>query len=610
MRTLLLFSLLALSFGLTALSLLAVRFTLRNQIQRDLSSDLQHSVSTFLNLEHQRREMLGRETALLADLPSLKALMTTDDPSTIQDGAKSFWEISGMDLFQLYDRSGHLVASYGPDLSSAGTVTDQRSADAMRIVITQPQESRTLAVSGRPYEVIAQPLSFGPRVGGTLLGYVVLGSAIDQHFARQVSQAAAAEVAFTIDDNVAVSTLGPPVQSVVNDSSALRALAAGVFVDVRLHGERYLAAVLPLSGPDAPIPEHVKLVVLRSYQDAERLTEAINRWLIGLGALALLLGTLLAHSISRRVTQPLEALVDGARALGRGDWNYQLSEGGTAEVRELAQAFEHMRLELQQSQRALLDSERLATIGRMASSISHDLRHYISAMYANAEFLSLESTQQAEREELIFEVQTAVHGMTDLLDSLLLFSQTGRTLLPTYESVSYLIERAAGLLRAHPEARSLELQLGDLPSVEGWVDATKFVRAVFNLLLNACQAANRGDHKPCVRLELSEDIRDIVVRIEDNGPGVPPSLISSMFEPFVSRGRENGTGLGLTLAQHIAQEHGGLVRLDESAPGKTVFSLRLRKQPCLENQSASLSTMRGQGSKEAAGKGTDEFAAS
>ena len=100
------------------------------------------------------------------------------------------------------------------------------------------------------------------------------------------------------------------------------------------------------------------------------------------------------------------------------------------EIRELSRAFERMRVELQRTQNDLLDSERLATIGRMASSISHDLRHYLSAMYANAEFLSSGALPQAEREELFLEVRAAVQGMTDLLDSLLLFTQTGRALQP------------------------------------------------------------------------------------------------------------------------------------------------------------------------------------
>ncbi len=104
-----------------------------------------------------------------------------------------------------------------------------------------------------------------------------------------------------------------------------------------------------------------------------------------------------------------------------------------------------MRVQLKQTQKDLLDSERLATIGRMASSISHDLRHYLSAMYANAEFLSDGKISQSEREELMVEVKTAVQGMTDMLDSLLLFTQTGRALHPEYESIALLIQRAMSM---------------------------------------------------------------------------------------------------------------------------------------------------------------------
>ncbi len=578
MRTLLLVALLALSVGLTILSLIVVRITLDRQIQRDLASDLQHSVATYRNIQRQRNVTLARESALLADLPSLKALMTTEDVRTIQDGGKDFWQLSGLDLFQLYDRGGALVASYGLKAGPAST--------AVETAIERPQETLTLAVDGGLYEVIAQPLSFGSRAEGTLLGYVVLGSAIDQRVAIEVSQASAAEVAFTVDDRVAVSTLPAPLQSLLNSDPALRRLAPGSVAKVNLNGAEYLAAVTSLTPPDASARGQVKLAVLRSFADASHLQKSLNRSLLILGGFALVLGTIIAVSISRRVTRPLEALVDGARALGRGDFNYQLPGDGTTEVRELTQAFDHMRLDLESSQQALVGSERLATIGRMASSISHDLRHYISAIYANAEFLSLSSTRQEERDELIFEVETAVHGMTDLLDSLLLFSRTGKALAPTFESIPYLIERAAGLIRAHPEARSVDFCINSLPEVEAWVDSTKVLRAVFNLLLNACQAANRGELPAKVALTLTEDETSIVVRVEDNGLGVPVALIETIFEPFVSRGRENGTGLGLTLAQHIAQEHGGLVQLEESVPGKTVFSFVLYKQALRELQTS------------------------
>ena len=87
-----------------------------------------------------------------------------------------------------------------------------------------------------------------------------------------------------------------------------------------------------------------------------------------------------------------------------------------------------MRGELKRTHRELLESDRLATIGRMASSVSHDLRHHLSAIYANAEFMSLPNTGPEERAELHLEVQEAVQSMTDLIESLLLFSQTGQML--------------------------------------------------------------------------------------------------------------------------------------------------------------------------------------
>jgi nitrogen-specific signal transduction histidine kinase len=78
-------------------------------------------------------------------------------------------------------------------------------------------------------------------------------------------------------------------------------------------------------------------------------------------------------------------------------------------------------------------------------------------------------------------------------------------------------------------------------------------------------------------LSLYEDDRSIGIRIADNGPGVPEALRQKIFMPFVSEGRESGIGLGLTLAQQIAQEHGGGISLEETSEGETVFTINLPK---------------------------------
>jgi signal transduction histidine kinase len=574
MRTTLLIPLLVLSFGCTLLSLLVIRTIVQQQTQTNLASDLQHSVKTYRNLQHQQRELLARESALLADLPSLKSLMTTYDPRTIEDGGVEFWQVSGCDFFALLDQNGKLIAAYnrGPALNRMG-VAHELEADFHK------QDPTLLALDERVYEISTQPLYFGPKEHGTLLGFVSVGYAIDEQVAQAVSEAAAAEVTFTVDGNIVVSTLSQDLQQqlVARGGELLKVPTQNR--KIQLGSVDYLAASerLTMSGGQDSSIQVPQIVVLKSFAGATQLVDRVNRWVLTLALLALIAGTGMLVSISRTLTRPIETLVGGTRALAQGNFEYHLSEDGAEEIRELSRAFERMRIQLQSTQKELLDSERLATIGRMASSISHDLRHYLSAMYANAEFMSDGTISQPEREELMLEVQTAVQGMTDLLESLLLFTQTGRALHPEFESIALMIQRAVSMVRSHPSSRDVKITLNGLSSLEAWVDSKKLGRAIYNLLLNACQAAKRGQDPPRVTLSLYEDELSISIRIADNGPGVPTPLRQKIFLPFVSEGRESGIGLGLTLAQQIAQEHGGGISLDETSEGETVFTINLPK---------------------------------
>jgi signal transduction histidine kinase len=198
-------------------------------------------------------------------------------------------------------------------------------------------------------------------------------------------------------------------------------------------------------------------------------------------------------------------------------------------------------------------------------------------MYANAEFMSSATLPQADREELFLEVRSAVHGMTELLDSLLLFTQTGRALQPTEESIDAVIQRAVAMVRSHPAARDVLITVPRNSSITAWVDAKKLGRAVYNLVLNACQAARRGKQSPLVTIDLHQDQHNICIDVADNGPGVPESIRQTMFLPFVSEGKESGIGLGLTLAQQIAQEHGGRIDLKQSLEGRSIFTITLPK---------------------------------
>jgi signal transduction histidine kinase len=563
-RVLFLLCLTVIIAGTTAASLYLIRSQLRRQVYSNLQTDLNHSMETFQDLEASRRAALERENALMAALPSLKALMTSNDARTIADDAVDFWKTSGNDLFSLADASRHVEAAYTLGASN----TDALRRD-LQEVISDPSR-HYLLTSGKLYEFSVHPLYFGSATTGTLLGYVISGYAIDSAFLREVGRGAGAEAAFIAKSLVTVSTLSPDTQQASGGQ-----LADGRADIVVLGRERYLTAEKDLSGGAG---QPLRLIVLKSLATADRAERQINLLVLWVSLLAMGTGALLMVLVARMVTRPLELLAAGVRAFGEGDRQHSLPSDGTWEVRYLSREFAHMRDEIQKTNRALLESERLATIGRMASSVSHDLRHYLASVYANAEFLSSPSLPSSERAELFEEIRLAVHGTTDMLDSLLIFSRTGPALQRVPATLAAITERALSMVRGHPDAERVRIILEETGSdTSAAIDTKQIERAIYNLLLNACQSARESQGLREVRVSLQAEAAYVSVTIVDSGPGIAEGIRESIFDPFVSQGKQRGTGLGLTLASSVAREHAGDVRLMSSCPGETVFQLRVAR---------------------------------
>ena len=223
----------------------------------------------------------------------------------------------------------------------------------------------------------------------------------------------------------------------------------------------------------------------------------------------------------------------------------------------------------------------MSEIGIMACSLSHDMRQSLAVIYANLEFLERHDRYARSRADLLLEIQAAVLAMTERIDSLLQFASSGRKHPLVHERASLVIEKAIAAVKLHPDGRNVSISFGEVPAVEADIDAKNLQSAIYNLLLNACQAATHSIHVPAVKVHLAEVDERIYVTISDNGPGIPASVRRTLFEPFVTAGKPSGTGLGLTLARRIAEEHGGSVRLVESNPGRTVFTLSLTKNRSL-----------------------------
>jgi signal transduction histidine kinase len=575
LRTKFLLSMVAVSAALTFATLLVVRHTVEQEVRLGIQRDLENSVSAFHNFQQQREVTLERSAALLADLPNVRALMTTHDPATIQDASRDLWQLAGSDLLLLADASGKVMALQ----ATPPEITVRDGQDFFPHVVSPDEMRHWWYVQGHLYEVFLQNIYFGPVSGQHVLGYLLLGYEIDDRFTRDLSRVAAGEVAFRYGDLIVRSTLKPSQESELRRVSPRTASGGPPLGDeIRLGGELFLATSVDLATAG---DRTLNLWVLKSFDQATAFLSRLNELLLALGLAAVLAGSLLVFLISHTFTRPLENLVAGVRALEMGDYAFPLQVKGGDEVAEVTGTFDRMRTNLQRTQRELLDAERLATIGRMASSISHDLRHSLAAVVANAEFLCESNLTPSQREDLYAEIRIAVDQMTELIESLLEFSRTRESLRPTYGDVRSAVERAVQGVKAHPEFQRIRIRIAGDGSTEGWFDFKKLERALLNLLLNACEAVSSDSGKIDISLRRQGD--NLEVRIEDNGPGIAEAIRDRLFEPFVSHGKENGTGMGLTVVQKILQDHGGDVAVIKTSTSGTTFRLNIPLSPSAEN---------------------------
>jgi signal transduction histidine kinase len=566
-RTKLLMMLLLISLGLSIASLLIVRYSVQRHIRSELSAGLTDSIFAFQNAQKLREITLTQSAQLLANLPSLKALMTTQDPATINDAALDFWKVSGSDLFFLAGRTGTVVAQH----TRSPGITRETAQLLLRNSLSEDAPTHWWFGGGHLYKVAVQPIYFGSESdpARSELGVVAVGYEIDTAIAEEVGRVARGEVAFVYAAAVVTTTLKPPQAKQLSGTQQRLVPGAQVVpVDLTLGGEHFLAGTVALSPGAQP---QVKLIVLKSFDQATLFLKSLNQLLIALGVSTIVVGTGLVLLISNALTRPLTALVRGVRALQRGDYSYELVEKGSQEVAEVTAAFRDMRDTLHKTQQELLHAERMAMIGQMASSISHDMRHQLSAIYANAEFLCSTKLSAAEKEDLFQEIQTATNDMTDLIDSMIELSRKPGVLNTSETDVVAILDHAIRAVRSHPDHRTRNIELYSSGEYEGWFDARRLERAFYNLLLNAAEATANAEDGGWIHVAIARANGLIAIRIADNGPGIPAPMRDKIFDPFVGYGKEHGTGLGLTIAQKVLRDHGGDLTLEETAQGHTVF---------------------------------------
>ena len=233
-------------------------------------------------------------------------------------------------------------------------------------------------------------------------------------------------------------------------------------------------------------------------------------------------------------------------------------------------------------QRELIESERMAAMGAMASMLAHDFRGPMTVIRGYAETLQVPGLSEDEihrRADLIVQMVDRLQRMT--METLDFAREGGRLARRTMDAADLVAALCADLTEQLP---SLEL-VCDLHVPRGTaaaVDVDKLRRAVTNIAANARDAMGGAG-----RLHLHAQLHDgpeagarLVLVLADEGPGVPAEIRESLFDPFVTRGKKGGTGLGLAVARRFVEDHGGALELmPEGAGGGACFRIVLPLQP-------------------------------
>ena len=567
LRTQLFIATLLIICGLTGALLLIIRHTVSVETDRQVRDGTEASVRAFESVQRQREQQLSRTAAMLADLPTLKAQMTTEHAPTIQDASTSWWKLSGSDLFILAMPDRRIVAFH---VTKSGWPPEAAEHDLKRSV-EQGEEASWWYDNGRLYEVFLRTITAGAGPNSQELGFLAVGYQVDSTVAEHLAMEAGNHIALATGDRLIASTLPPKDEAAMQGwLSKADPQANPEAHEVALNTDRYAFSSVLLHGA---LPSPVRCYVMMPLGPVNSFMNRLNRTIFILGASAILFGALLFGFVSSTITKPLDNLVSGVRALATGNYTYSITPEGTTEVAELSRAFAKMRGELLDSQRQQIETERIAALGRAASSISHDLRHYLAAVVANAEFLYEAEALKLDKSEIYQEIKTASTQMTDLIDSLRELAHQRSAISPEPSNIEQIIRRAIEAVQARAEFRNRSIALHADSEQEGMFDPRKLERVFFNLVLNACEATPDGEGRVAVDVQTRKESFEI--RVSDQGSGVPENIRGRVFDPFVSSGKPNGTGLGLAIVSKIVGDHGGSVTIERTSESGTVVLVKL-----------------------------------
>lgn len=408
-----------------------------------------------------------------------------------------------------------------------------------------------------------------------LTGVLVAGYTVNPATARNLKEVTGkSEFVFAGPGRVFASTLDDRATSALVGELLKRSRAEGRAEDSRhvvSDGEReYLPLereLLDLEGNRVG-----RLTILRSF-DAAQQAIALLRWrilMVWIVAVSAALG--LTYLLVRRMMKPLRDLDYAALQVANQNYDYRVPVTSDDEFGRLAASFNSMCDSLQAARAELIRRERISTIGRLASSIVHDLRNPLAAIYGGAEVLADTPVTVERTVRLANNIRKSCKRIQDLLEDLVNVTR-GKTGYTEVHGLREIVVGAVDPLRNTAEVQKVQLSVNVPDRIQLAADRGRLGGVFSNLCNNALEMMPSGGE---IRITATAHGGWVQVEVADTGPGISGAVRAQLFEPFVSHGKKNGLGLGLALARQTVLDHGGDLWLGpDQETGGARFCLRL-----------------------------------
>ncbi len=328
---------------------------------------------------------------------------------------------------------------------------------------------------------------------------------------------------------------------------------------------------IPVIGSYRWMPRR-ELCIVAEIEQAEAFAPVytLRRAIVMVGSGIALVALLFVVFLSHTITLPILKLVGGAEEIGKGNLSHRIELKTGDELSLLASSFNAMVDSLQDAQKKIVQSEKLASLGQMAAGIAHEMNNPLANISLNAQMLMRDSREGDQSMRRLKVIEENVDATARIVRNLLDFSRETKLRVAPVD-VNALIIKALNSVKHQLSRIEVVKNFGDLPEISA--DSAQLRQVFTNIITNACQAMPGGG-RLTVTTRATKD--NVEIKFADTGEGIPKENLGKIFDPFfTTREIGKGTGLGLSISYGIIQKHKGRLEVESEVGKGSTFTIKL-----------------------------------